>query len=55
MTKYKYLGVSGVYKLTNKNNLNRFYIGSANNLARRIEEYNKLTKNLRTPQSSYPL
>ena len=55
MTKYKYLGVSGVYKLTNKNNLNRFYIGSSNNLARRIEEYNKLTQNLRTPHSSSEL
>ena len=34
--KYTYLGVSpkaGVYKLTNKNDLSRFYIGSSNNLA----------------------
>lgn len=50
--KYKYLGVSGVYKLTNKNDLRRFYIGSSNNLARRMEEYNKLTKGLRNPHSS---
>ena len=44
--KFKYLGVSGVYKLTNKNDPNSFYIGSSNNLARRMEEYNKLTKGL---------
>ncbi|OSX56145.1 hypothetical protein POSPLADRAFT_1160885, partial [Postia placenta MAD-698-R-SB12] len=53
--KYKYLGVSGVYKLTNKNDLSRFYIGSSNNLARRMEEYNKLTKGLRNPHSSSEL
>jgi hypothetical protein len=50
--KYKYIGVSGVYKLTNKNDLTRFYIGSSNNLSSRMEEYNKLTKGLRTPHSS---
>jgi hypothetical protein len=50
--KFKYLGVSGVYKLTNKNNLSRFYIGSSNNIARRMGEYLKLTKRLRNPQSS---
>ena len=50
--KYDYIGVSGVYKLTNKNCLIRFYIGSSNNLARRMEEYNKLTKGLRKPHSS---
>lgn len=50
--KFKYLGVSGVYKLTNKNNLSRFYIGSSNNIARRMGEYLKLTKGLRNPQSS---
>lgn len=50
--KFKYLGVSGVYKLTNKNDPNSFYIGSSNNLARRMEEYNKLTKGLRKPHSS---
>jgi hypothetical protein len=50
--KFKYLGVSGVYKLTNKNNIDRFYIGSSNNLARRMEEYLKLTKGLRNPHSS---
>ena len=31
LIKYNYLGVSGVYKLTNKNDLSRFYIGSSNN------------------------
>ena len=50
--KFKYLGVSGVYKLTNKNNIDKFYIGSSNNLARRMEEYLKLTKGLRNPHSS---
>jgi predicted GIY-YIG superfamily endonuclease len=49
------LGVSGVYKLTNKNDSGRFYIGSSNNLARRMEEYNKLTKGLRNPYSSSEL
>ena len=50
--KFKYLGVSGVYKLTSKNDPCRFYIGSSINLARRMEEYNKLTKGLRNIQSS---
>lgn len=53
--KFKYLGVSGVYKLTNKNNPNSFYIGSSVNLARRMEEYCKLTKGLRKPRSSSEL
>jgi hypothetical protein len=53
--KFKYLGVSGVYKLINKNEPNSFYIGSSNNLARRMEEYNKLTKGLRKPYSSSEL
>lgn len=53
--KYSYIGVSGVYKLTNINDLSRFYIGSSNNLARRMEEYNKLTKGLRTPHSASEL
>ena len=53
--KFKYLGVSGVYKLTSKNEPNRFYIGSSTNLARRMEEYNKLTKGLRNPHSSSEL
>jgi len=53
--KFKYLGVSGVYKLTNKNDHSRFYIGSSNNLARRMEEYNKLTKGLSNPRSSSEL
>ena len=50
--KYKFIGVSGVYKLTNKNEPCRFYIGSSNNLARRMHEYIKLTKGLRNIQSS---
>lgn len=53
--KFKYLCVSGVYKLTNKNDNSRFYIGSSNNLARRMEEYNKLTKGLSNPRSSSEL
>jgi hypothetical protein len=100
--KFKFLGVSGVYKLTSKNNSSRFYIGSSdpdpraclvslipppkrggiwgsgtqrlrgyrdtgipgggnnppvfsNNLAIRMEEYNKLTKELRNPHSSSEL
>lgn len=53
--KFEYLGVSGVYKLTSKKNQDRFYIGSSNNLARRMEEYNKLTKGLRNPHSSSEL
>lgn len=50
--KYKFIGVSGVYMLTNKNEPSRFYIGSSNNLARRMDEYIKLTKGLRNTQSS---
>jgi hypothetical protein len=53
--KFKYLGISGVYKLTSKNDPCRFYIGSSNNLARRMEEYNKLTKGLRNPRSASEL
>ena len=53
--KFKYLGVSGVYKLTNKEDPYLFYIGSSNNLARRMEEYNKLTIGLRKPHSSSEL
>jgi hypothetical protein len=53
--KYKYIGISGVYKLTNKKDSTRFYIGSSNNLARRMEEYNKLTKGLNNPRSSSEL
>lgn len=53
--KFKYLGVSGVYKLTSKINNSRFYIGSSNNLARRMEEYNKITKGLRNPHSASEL
>lgn len=50
--KFKYLGVSGVYKLTNKSQVNRIYIGSSINLARRMEEYLYLTKGIRSPRSS---
>ena len=53
--KFKYLGVSGVYKLISKQDPNRFYIGSSNNLARRMEEYYKLTKGLRNPRSTSEL
>lgn len=53
--KFKYIGVSGVYKLTNKKDSSRFYIGSSNNLARRMQEYNKLTKSLSIPRSSSEL
>lgn len=52
LIKFKYLGISGVYILRSKNNPDRFYIGSSNNLARRMEEYNKLTKGLRNPHSA---
>ena len=38
-----------------KKDPSRFYIGSSNNLARRMEEYNKLTKGLRNPHSSSEL
>ena len=55
LIKFKYPGVSGVYKLRNKNDFERFYIGSSNNLSRRMEEYNKLTKDLRKPRSSSEL
>ena len=44
-----------MYILTNLNELSRFYIGSSNNLARRMEEYIKLTKGLRKPHSSSEL
>lgn len=50
--KFKYLGVSGVYKLTNKNDSSRFYIGSSTTYGGgRMEEYNKLTN----PHSSSEL
>ena len=35
--KYEFIGVSGVYKLTNKRDSSRFYIGSTTDLARRME------------------
>jgi predicted GIY-YIG superfamily endonuclease len=50
--KYKYIGISGVYILTNLSDPSRVYIGSSNNLSRRMVEYNKLTKVLRNPHSS---
>nr|AVD96810.1 GIY-YIG homing endonuclease [Ophiostoma novo-ulmi subsp. novo-ulmi] len=53
--KFQYLGISGVYKLTNKNETSRFYIGSSINLARRMDEYLKLTKGLRKFRSSSEL
>ena len=53
--KFQFIGVSDVYKLTNKNDPRRFYIGSSNNLARRMDEYINLTKGLRKPQSSAEL
>ena len=53
--KFKYLGVSGVYILRSMEDSERFYIGSSNNLARRMEEYNKLTKGLRNPHSASEL
>ena len=49
--KYKFIGVSGVYKLTNINNRDRFYIGSSTNLARRMEEYLNIIKGIRNPHS----
>lgn len=49
--KYEYIGVSGVYKLINKRDSSRYYIGSSTDLARRMEEYNKLTLGLRNPHS----
>ncbi len=52
LIKFKYIRIAGFYKLTNKQDSSRFYIESSNNLARRIKEYNKLTKSLRAPCSS---
>lgn len=53
--KYSFLGVSGVYKLINKLDTTRFYIGSSVNLSRRMGEYINLTKGIRLPQSSAEL
>ena len=53
--KFKYLGISGVYKIISKNDPSRIYIGSSNNLARRMQEYYKLTKGLRNPHSASEL
>lgn len=53
--KFSLLGVAGIYRLTNKKNPKRFYIGSTVNLARRIQEYLYLTKGIRTPKSSSEL
>jgi hypothetical protein len=51
-TKFSLLGVSGIYKLVNKKNPLRFYIGSSVNLARRFNEYIHLTSGIRLPKSS---
>lgn len=53
--KFSLLGVAGIYRLTNKRNPQRFYIGSTVNLSRRILEYLNLTKGIRTPKSSSEL
>lgn len=50
--KYTYIGVAGVYKLTNKQDSGRFYIGSSVNLARRLGEYMNLINGIRAPQSN---
>jgi hypothetical protein len=50
--KFSLLGVAGVYKLINKRNPKRFYIGSSVNLARRCSEYIHLTNGVRIPQST---
>ncbi len=55
LIKFEYLGVSGVYILTSKNDPCRFYVGSSNNLARRMGEYNQLTRGLRSPRSASEL
>ena len=48
---FTFLGVAGLYILFNKKNPVRFYIGSSNNLARRIQEYVHLIKGIRNPNS----
>lgn len=50
--KSSFLGIAGVYKLVNKDNPMRFYIGSSVNLSRRMKEYVDLTSGIRLPQSS---
>lgn len=46
------MGVSGVYKLTNKKDPSRFYIGSSMNLGRRMNEYQNLILGIRREQSA---
>lgn len=48
-------GVAGVYKLTNKINPNRFYIGSSVNLGRRFLEYINIINGVRKSNSSTEL
>lgn len=35
----KYKKVAGIYKITNKNNKDQFYIGSSNNIGRRLKDH----------------
>jgi hypothetical protein len=49
------LGVAGVYKLINKEDSTRFYIGSSVNISRRISEYVNLTRGTRSPKSNSEL
>jgi hypothetical protein len=49
--KFTLLGVAGLYMLINKKNPERFYIGSSENLARRVQEYIYLIKGIRSPNS----
>jgi hypothetical protein len=49
--KFTFLGVAGLYMLINKKNPERFYIGSSENLARRVQEYIYLIKGIRSPNS----
>ena len=45
-------GIAGVYMLINKNNTDRFYIGSSVDLSRRIKEYKDLVDGVSKPISS---
>lgn len=49
------LGVAGVYKLINKEDPTRFYIGSTVNISRRMSEYVNLTRGTRSPKSNSEL
>jgi hypothetical protein len=53
--KFTLLGVAGIYKLINKEDPSRFYIGSTVNLSRRLNEYINLTKGIRSPKSKSEL